>query len=503
MGAYHDAASSSGSAPDPESDPLPASSPLTSTLPLPVVPSTHVSPHLSGLRPSLELYTKLAPVSPTPSQFASRQNNKENLVPFFAASSVIPPAHAPLDARDRPLFGGEARRHSGNLPSTSNSRYALKQPLGSHAPLARTPSLDHTFMFPPSPQKKAKSVNDVDSVERVSCFGSLKHTLGRGLTPNEHIEMPFSLTTSEKGRARVWVDELNKRDRSHDVIDIAGPFDHDRLEPVSTTVSASTRDADVWTHMESDPPSALSPNASPAPLTRKMMLALAQAHHMPTLSQIASKIKGSGRGRSLGRGSKGDTSDASCTSLTMISKISQDGRKAVRRSLSLGGCGRGASKDIYGYSRNEGSRAGGEETCAEMALGRKRARILDEEELSVKGKSNGGKKSARSSRRESIASNCSKLSLKITPATKKARTSLISPTFSTDSHNSVETDCGDLSFSSSVTTASNVTSVSSTSEHRKLGYAHLANVAQSEKVPFGSADERECAQLLLGLGGLF
>ena len=377
-------------------------------------------------------------------------------------------------------------------------------------------------MFPPSPKKKAKSVNDAEGLEAITATQGEKEVVGKEL---------FSLTTSEHGRARVWVKELNQRGNSYDA-----PMDHEfsssassstvstpLLHSAPTTTGRQRKDTkQMWTHMESDPPSAPSPDASPVPLTRKMILSLAQAHHrhIPSLSEIASSVKskpkGPSRGGSLARllnpidpysQSVNDPSsddDGSCTSMTMISSK----RQMFKRSRSLGGEGTGASKDIYGHSRNEGSRAGGEETCAKVALGRKRARILDEEELK------GVKK---------VLTPIATLK-----TSKKGRNSfrnqssspILSPTFSDHSRSILsesESQCGELSFSSTTTTLSTATSSnpSSSGKEMKVIFPSVAiggSITQfrskgergaGEKVVFGSAEERECAELLLGLGGIF
>ena len=273
--------------------------------------------------------------------------------------------------------------------------------------------------------------------------------------------------------------------------------------------------------MESDPPSAQSPDASPVPLTRKMIVSLAQAHHrhVPSLSEIASsvksKAKGPARGGSLARllnpidhhssefQHPSSDDDGSCTSLTMISAK----RQMIKRSLSLGGERIGASKDIYGHSRNEGSRAGGEETCAQVALGRKRARILDDEELKV---GNKVKKVARNSTTSTKHSQQHRRDAR-RPVSSSP---LPSPTFSNLSES--ESQCGELSFSSTTTTTSTASSsnpssigkdvkviVPSVAIGGTITQFRVKGARSGEKVVFGSAEERECAELLLGLGGIF
>ena len=532
-----DALSSNGSVADQDSD-------LSTSSNHPLARSATDRSQLSGLlRPSTELYSALTSTSSLassahrhPTQALRRENDKENLPCNNATPSIVKPT-ASLDASTfratRPLYDTDSRRHSANAvaPVVTQSKFTARQALGSHAPLARTPSLDHVFMFPPSPKKKAKSVNDADGLKAIVGKVSKAKKGEKGAAEKGL----FSMTTSEHGRASVWVKELNKRENSYDA-----PLDQDfpssaSSSTVSTPVfhsapATSTRprhdSAQMWTHMESDPPSAPSPDASPVPLTRKTILSLAQAHHrhVPSLSEIASSVKskpkGPARGGSLARllnpvephahhgMHPSSDDDGSCTSLTMISSK----RQMIKRSLSLGGERTGASKDIYGHSRNEGSRAGGEETCAQIALGRKRARIIDEEEMEGGSK---GKKVVKSietvkqahprqDRRHSLRNQSS--------------SPLPSPTSSQQSIASEsESQCGELSFSSTTTTTSIASSSnpSSIGKEMKVVFPSVAiggtitqfrtkgSRAAGEKVLFGSAEERECAELLLGLGGIF
>ncbi|KAK4703583.1 hypothetical protein P7C70_g2628, partial [Phenoliferia sp. Uapishka_3] len=308
------------------------------------------------LRPSLEIYgnvnvpTPAAPMRTTTSSLPDKTNILRTLPPppYSILSTVAPPkkdlkpTQAPQAApAPQPSHAAFIHRPSGTSIIAAK-KHVKKRPLGSHAPLARTPALSHTFDFPPSPPKgSARSAPSTlkrrDSTASTNSVASNASTL-------------FSM--NEGGRARVWVDALAGGAGVGDAID------HVVESGAKKARRTGKEDEDqVWTHMPSDLPS---PSNSPAPLTRKMMRALAA--ESSGLEALA--FAGSEDLRKKSSSSPLMNMNGLVGMMINSGKRKSEPRSEMPRKLSL-------ARD------KEGSRAGGEETCAFTALERKRARMND------------------------------------------------------------------------------------------------------------------------------
>ncbi|GAA5903965.1 uncharacterized protein JCM6883_002042 [Sporobolomyces salmoneus] len=146
----------------------------------------------------------------------------------------------------------------------------------------------------------------------------------------------------------------------------------------------------------------------------------------------------------------------------------------------------------------DAARAGTDNACAFTALGRKRERIISEGlPLSLPALPSSSSSSASRRRSQDPVKE---------RATKRRRSSALS---SISTQNEADESMGDLSFSST-STASTVDSLatvdSPTTSSISSGYFALRNAVEQvegkENIALGAGDdERECAELLLGLGG--
>ncbi|GAA5950060.1 hypothetical protein JCM21900_001380 [Sporobolomyces salmonicolor] len=538
-------------------------------------PSFDVATTIKALPSSQELYA-----APNPNDTSA---NKENNYAHFlsrTASVSKPAASTSEQPQQQPYIysypssqagQSSARRQSSSsaqpspgasVPSVylhrpSNTsiiaakKHVRKRPLGSHAPLARTPSLPHTFDFPPSPPKPRKhrlgrswTTAGPASSGKVTLaeVASRKTSLRRNVSTSSAVATGSSLFSEAGGdHARSWLDSLSRRrtageDDSTD-LDAAGEDDPD--VPVSASTATTTlkhaEADDLLCHMQSDPPSA----SSPAPVTRKRVLAHDDASLSATLGGAEDESDGGEDGdagmfkpasyaqrpafqhshsqpiRSLSSVFTGASSSTPSTGAPVPSKA----RTALLRTSSLGGASplplptsfsaspfsaTSATLSSRSLSRNaafspslaqaaESSRAGTEEACAISALERKRARIIsDGLSLSLGSLPRGGIAKEKESLRER--------------STKRRRSSGLSTADTTDSES-----LADLSFSST-STASTVDSLATVDSFSGAGYFALTAAAkqldsagQVGKVGGAGAkdEERECAELLLGLGGFF
>ncbi|GAA5870461.1 hypothetical protein JCM1840_004730 [Sporobolomyces johnsonii] len=481
------------------------------------------------------------------SQCSARQQSSSSAQPSPAASIPSVYLHRP-----------------SNASIIAAKKHVRKRPLGSHAPLARTPSLPHTFDFPPSPPKPRKhrlgrswTTAEPESSGKVTLaeVASRKPSLKRNVSTSSAVATGSSLFSEAGGdRARSWLDSLSRRrtageDDSTD-LDAAGEDDPDVLAPASASTSTMCKHAeadDLLRHMQSDPPSA----SSPGPLTRKRVFAHNDASLSATLGAAEDESDEGEDGdggvfkpasyaqrpafqhshsqpiRTLSSISTGPSSSTPSTGAAVPSKA----RAALLRTNSLGGASplplptsfsaspfsaspfsaTSASLSSRSLSRNaafspslaqaaESSRAGTEEACAISALGRKRARILSEGlSLSLGSLPRGGGGKEKENLRER--------------STKTRRSSGLSSTASTtNQHDTTDSESlADLSFSST-STASTVDSLATVESSSGTGYFALTAAAkqldstgQIGKVGGAGAkdEERECAELLLGLGGFF
>mgnify|MGYP001600460359 CR=1 FL=1 len=517
--------SSAGSAPDQDANTSDAGDFTFSSSPAPLRPASSSSsvyiplPQLGSdtaasldtipfLRPSLEIYGSAAPpTAPTKRSSLPDATNTSSFpsllppVPFPTASFAKQQPAASLHARAQAQNMAFVHRPSGHSIIAAK-KHVKKRPLGSHAPLARTPALPHAFEFPASPPKGAVVARP--SLKRKGSSGSVAST-----TSNSSRTAP-TLFMNEGGRARVWVDALSTGELA------ASPdaIDHVR-EPASRRASLETRD-EVWQRMQSDLPS---PSNSPAPLTRKMMRALAaEASGLDALALA---------------GGQADTTRALSPPPFVIPARSNSGARGsasggkptLTRKLSLA---RGA----------EGSRAGGEETCAFSAFERKRARMTETGSSSTT-TSTSARRPAPSRSRSTpalhaptlisrtssgyvLSANATAATLASAAAALTASRPCAARRFSSattakpaaptsdslsdgdapfEDDDEGDSSMGELSFGS----ASTDTTTSSSSSYR-VAPAVSAIAKPAAAVGAGKTavdEERECAELLLGLGGFF
>lgn len=426
------------------------------------------------LRPSQELYASV-PVAPTPSAINNNNNTKNLPKPPSLPDATNLPSNHHVPSPPLPQFKphvvpprGAAFEHRPSGTSIiAAKKHVKKRPLGSHAPLARTPSLPHSFDFPASPPAGTKPRRQFSGA--ATCKPELKRRVSTAsVGSNRSAAGGGRLMTNESGRARVWVDALALS---------AGEFDAE--EDVEHTqerrASAFKSNDEVWQHMPSDLPS---PSNSPARLTRKMMRALAAEAEETDVAALV--VPG---GQSL-------------NAMMLLAGSENQGSSGLVRKLSLA---RGT----------EGSRAGGEETCAFSALERKRARMADAEQLPSTKPSRPSTSAAPKPRRRRSAP--SVIPVPVPSAAKKQKKAAAPSSDSlSDFDAPFELDdgdlsMGDLSFGSSTATASSLGAPPAA--RRALQFpatvsATLGVVAVGSKA-MPVDDERECAELLLGLGGFF
>lgn len=452
------------------SSPAPAPSPpltLGSSVPSHSLdtPSTTSAPSNNASIPTHPLGS-FSFLSSSEELYAGTAGNKENdaRLPFFPAPSLVPivdelkpdvlkEPEPTTSAPDQPPPIFVHRLATTSIITAK--KHVTKRPLGSHAPLARQTSLSHNFDFPPSPVKGSKEDVAQPRLRRQASATSVAST---GSGAGGKVGGLFSLTTNESGRARVWVDALNnewdadaKAGADDEQVDV-NAMEVDPSKPSRTTLSALSND-EVWQHMASDPPSSFSPTSSPVPLTRKMMLALAAQDSRPVPS------------------TRTRPGTAFALSMSNLPSTAAARRPPLVRSDSLGG--------------GTGSRAGGEETCAEMALGRKRARMGDD--ASSSGSSSSRRRSAgTASKGGARRRNASGLTVSTTLASSSSSASEVGDS---------SLEMGELSFSS--------TSTAFSAELGTPGSGKKTFFGRKSEVVVGNDEERECAELLLGLGGSF
>ncbi|GAA5829606.1 hypothetical protein JCM11251_000218 [Rhodosporidiobolus azoricus] len=449
-----------------------SSSPLPSpSLPLyPTVGSAAVDPFKALAAPSSELYSSRS------AAVAAAAANKENSLPS-SAPSASRPAPTPLQTASAPAsttalnyqyhysYPSSASLHpsaphssalshaytSPSVPSVylhrphnasiiAAKKHVRKRPLGSHAPLARTPSLPHAFDFPPSPEKKAAapaaqvlgsrkaSLNDVVTRRQTATSAGLElrrsvsasAAAGLGLFSGaagataagvmgetvvtrgvRRSNTPLSLgggvfgggEEKEEGAEPVGSPVAGEEEEDEEV---AQPPVSSSLATMTPASKARAKD-DLLRHMESDPPSASSPVQ---PLTRRRMaahdatFAHAREHSgdedeaAPTSTVVREKglLRPLMPARTVTSSSAPPAPSFSFPSTTRPSPPSA--APLTSRSLSLSHLtpspltGPSLDKTIASLSSSSHARAPGtgrtgEMACAVEALGRKRSRILE------------------------------------------------------------------------------------------------------------------------------
>lgn len=179
------------------------------------------------------------------------------------------------------------RPHNSSIIAAK--KHVRKRPLGSHAPLARTPSLPHSFAFPPSPPRSASQQVASSSFARRTLQRSASHSLNV-VAGREQRKSAAGLFANSQGET---VAHAADRRRSLSVSptasapstlhnnDYPGALTSSRRttespEPAAaaavpmammTPVSKARARDELLQHMQSDPPSTSSPG--PIPLTRR------------------------------------------------------------------------------------------------------------------------------------------------------------------------------------------------------------------------------------------
>ncbi|GAA5929501.1 hypothetical protein JCM3775_002358 [Rhodotorula graminis] len=517
----------------------------------------------------------LAASTNAPAALAPSQQQHQVAQPYAYSYSATALRAAPTGVEA--ALSADASAHGVYLHRASTAsiiaakKHVRKRPQGSHAPLARVPSLPHAFVFPPSPVKPAAaatrlatvrkaSLNDVADRQQkkaVEAAGLFAHAQGDTVT-----------AAAQRRRSTTPVGGASATAPAPAPVAAAPsastPFAADGLAPFAqaqpsslvamTPVSKAKAKDELLRHMESDPPSA----SSPAPLTRRRMMA-----HEASMGDVAM----------LGDDDDDDEHDdedrgvfsrldiphrptatrslsASYTDSTTFPTLSSFPRAAptMGRTASLGSfpshphsrtstsaSGPGpvehgnAHSALTASSRAASAAAGSARTCAVEALGRKRARFIEHHAAvlpvrapssrpstsayATQGRAFGGLSfefsTAAAARKEAGQRKRRRTSGE--SATSQASASVTSAATTAASTAAEDDSFGDLSFSST-STASTVDSLvtvaggddgaySSFAPSSSAKHASSSVEAHGGKTP--EDEQRECAELLLGLGGFF
>ncbi|GAA6001155.1 hypothetical protein JCM10207_007436 [Rhodosporidiobolus poonsookiae] len=551
-----------------------SSSPLPSPN-LPLYPGTGaaVDPFKS-LAPSNDLYSS-APHNkenifprPAPQPYQTAQPYRysyPSTTAGAAAGSASSAALSGSSSSDAVPSVYHHRPHNASIIAAK--KHVRKRPLGSHAPLARTPSLPHAFEFPPSPPKPVRSVssgsgrpavgrksslNDVvarqqmstsagGELRRTASTGALfAHARGETVAARRRSATPMSAMFSGAGVAEE--DALSEVDpiceEDGDVAPLALPAAASGIQAAApagpgslaamTPASKARAKEDLLRHMESDPPSA----SSPQPLTRRRMMAhdaaLADlpassdddepaapsaAATRPALpARTVSLSNPSGLGLGLPSGKPAFARASSLSALPASFSSSHPGRSlsislAPRAPASASASAKPSpSLDTTMERAQAQARApgtGSEMACAVEALGRKRARIIENGPAAARSLSLGGLGAGAGGR---VAGARAQKRRRSSAETALSSAATATTEYDADADES-SMSMGDLSFSST-STASTVDSLVTVADGQlQQGYFALPTATASTdkaSATVGQADdERECAELLLGLGGFF
>lgn len=462
-----------------------------------------------------------------------------------------------------------------NASIIAAKKHVRKRPQGSHAPLARVPSLPHAFVFPPSPVKpsaaasagarpafvRKASLNDVASRQQkkaVAAAGLFAHAQGEtvaGAAQRRRSSTPAGVTAP----AAAPVATAAPTTATGFATDELAPFAQTQPSSLAalTPVSKAKAKDDLLRHMESDPPSA----SSPAPLTRRRMIAhkasMAEGgdaleeeddddedlpsgslavprRPAPTRSLSASHTDSPALGTSS-TFARAPTMGRTASLGAFPSASSHSRASTSSATLSLSGTPNGDADSPFASSS---TRAGASRSCAVEALGRKRARILETQAalppLPPKGPATApAATTARATRAPSTRPSTSAyatqalamgrrpdLELDLAAGVrqqqpqqrKRRRVSAESTTSAASASAGDDDSFAELSFSST-STASTVDSLVTVADDQPApaastsGYFALTAAAKhaSESLAAGAKthedEQRECAELLLGLGG--
>ncbi|GAA5916168.1 hypothetical protein JCM8208_002130 [Rhodotorula glutinis] len=443
-------------------------------------------------------------------------------------------------------------------------KHVRKRPQGSHAPLARVPSLPHAFVFPPSPVKPAAaatrlaavrkaSLNDVADRQQkkaVESAGLFAHAQGDTVAAAAQRRRSSTPVGGAPAPAPVPAPAAAAPTSST-------PFAADELAPFAqaqpsslvalTPVSKAKAKDELLRHMESDPPSA----SSPAPLTRRRMMA-----HEASMGDA-------------GMLGEDDDDEHDDEDRGVFSRLDLPHRPAATRSLSASytdstgfphaapAMGRTASLGSFpshahsrtstsasvpiehgdahsalaASSRAASAAAGSARTCAVEALGRKRARFIEHHAAVLpvrapssrpstsayasQGRQFGGLSfefsTAAAARKEAGQRKRRRTSGESATSQGSASTATATTAATTTTSTTAEDDSfGDLSFSST-STATSVDSLMTVADGNEAGYSWPSLPAAAKQASSVEAhgnktpedEQRECAELLLGLGGFF
>ncbi|GAA5989127.1 hypothetical protein JCM10908_001170 [Rhodotorula pacifica] len=523
------------------------------------------------LQPAVSAADKENMKSPTESSMAARSGhlltpNSSANVPYRYSYPSQPSAtdHAssehPSSSSSSYADGVHAsvfvhRPHNSSIIAAK--KHVRKRPLGSHAPLARTPSLPHSFAFPPSPPKTSQVAPTGRRTMQRSASYSLNVVAGReqkksaaGLFANSQGETvacaadrrrssslsPTAAVGPSLSSVGLPGSTSSRRDESPEAVP-APPVPMAMMTPVSR---ARARD-ELLQHMQSDPPSTSSPG--PIPLTRRRieqlersladgededsdegleLTSLARSKYPagPVRPQVSRSLS-SPNTHTISALHGAHLADARETIRTMDRTPSHPRASSVpaRSAVVTTVVAPASSSPVPSAFGPSASHAGADlGICALKALGRKRARILEDQSSAAAAVGKAATPSAPSRSYTSqahalgLSSNGRRIGLSI--GVERVATSMDRSQkrrrVSGESAASDESSLADLSYSST-STASTVDSLMTVADeatanggdyftlHKRVAASMTSRVRDEPKSP--EDEQRECAELLLGLGG--
>ncbi|KAK4058891.1 hypothetical protein OIO90_000337 [Microbotryomycetes sp. JL221] len=485
---------------------------------------------------------------------------KSPTVATFNAAQMTDPQAATAQL---PVYRTDVKKGAQQKPvawAIAAKKHVRKRPLGSHAPLARKPSLSHAFNFPPSPPKlKSKtgstsaSVDTRPKVKRQGSSASLA-SLASGAARGSIFDLQSSASTSTQAdtinRARSWVDALSIRAAEDDAEvqqqDVAAP-----AGSKSPLAEAATIE-EMPTAPTSSSVRAAIPEPGPTPVTKRLRARDELLQHM------ASDLPSSPASPAPDK--KTDEKPLRSGAIRLTARNPMRGVRLGFNNSAAASAAARVRRTTSGTmaAALEGSRAGGEEADALSVLERKRARLVGHDDASVLGSAGLTAPTRPKQARRTSSGSSSRARGNTTNNSKKQQLSSTAPTvtYSTASamlfdaaaqelgrHRQAsltsaasastgrattldqeDSDMGELSFSSTSTDNSALigtpkqehetrTSDFISDKRANEGHAMSATIKRAHQfsgvrtngVDGGRGDdaERECAELLLGLGGGF
>lgn len=444
------------------------------------------------------------------------------------------------------------RPHNSSIIAAK--KHVRKRPLGSHAPLARTPSLPHSFAFPPSPPRSSsQQVASSSSSARRTLQRSASHSLN-AVAGREQKKSAAGLFANSQGET---VAHAADRRRSLSVSPTASApsilHNHDypgaltssrrtgSPEPAAaapvpmammTPVSKARARDELLQHMQSDPPSTSSPG--PIPLTRRRIEQLERSladHENEDSDEEEAKsallappkyAAGSARpqvSRSLSSPNTQATSalhgaqptDA-CTTFRTPSHARSSSVPARSANVPPPAPPSSSSPAPTAFGPSATHAGADLGICALKALGRKRARILEDQSSAAAAAAVVGNASAQGrtyTHALGLTSGGRRLGLTIDVARaasggsqqqQQKRRRVSGESVGTD-----DSSLADLSYSSTSTasTTDSLQTVADNGDYFALSKRSSTSRAREEPPKSPEDEQRECAELLLGLGGAF